>query len=137
MPFHRRLALCLAGVSVGLLVLSLKHLTKGISETTGEHWVFALLLATAIDSGFVLTKLSAVSVAGRPVATAIAGLVRLTVGGLLLLSAYYNCLQYWLATSIQGWGKWRVVLAGTAIPALMFAFSQIAARLWLYGSKRN
>lgn len=140
MPFHRRLSLSLAGVSVFLLVMSLKHLTTGISATTGEHWGFALLLAVAIDAGFVLTKLSAVSVAGRPVAKAIAGLVRTTVWSLLALSAYYNIKEFWFGgvNSDGLWaGRWESVALGAAIPALMFAFSNIAAKLWLHGSHRT
>ena len=139
LPVYRQLALGLAGVSVGLLVLSLKDLTIGISSTTGQNWVFALLLAIAIDAGFVLTKLAAVSVAGRPVAKTIAGLVRLTVGGLLVMSAYYNAKEFWNGGLPNGMWAGRVesVVLGVLIPALMFAFSQIAAKLWLYGSKRG
>ena len=36
-----------------------------------------------------------------------------------------------------GAGRWESVALGAAIPALMFAFSQIAAKLWLHGSKRT
>ena len=98
-----------------------------------------MLLAIAIDAGFVLTKLAAVSVAGRPVAKTIAGLVRLTVGGLLVMSAYYNAKEFWNGGLPDGIWANRVesVVLGILIPALMFAFSQIAAKLWLYGSKRG
>jgi hypothetical protein len=51
------------GVGVGMLLLSVLHVSEAIVLLTGQHMVLAGLLAVGIDCGLVVSELAAIMVA--------------------------------------------------------------------------
>jgi hypothetical protein len=60
---QRRLAYAAGGVGVGMLLLSVLHVSEAIALLTGQHMVLAGLLAVGIDCGLVVSELAAIMVA--------------------------------------------------------------------------
>jgi hypothetical protein len=60
---QRRLAYGAGGVGVGMLLLSVLHVSEAIALLTGQHMVLAGLLAVGIDCGLVVSELAAIMVA--------------------------------------------------------------------------
>lgn len=59
------LAAAAGGVGVGMLALSVWHVSEAISTLTGQHIALAALLAVGIDCGLVVSELSAIMVGYR------------------------------------------------------------------------
>jgi hypothetical protein len=59
---QRRIAYAAGGVGVGMLLLSVIHVSDAITLLTGQHLVLAGLLAVGIDCGLVVSELAAIMV---------------------------------------------------------------------------
>ncbi len=138
LPPCRKAALFCASVAVGFLVLSISHLTVGIARLTGDHILMSLLLAGGIDLAIVAAELSGVVAANRPVLARIWPFAFSLITGMLTISGIMNILSY-----VEHHDTWRSfefamsVVFGVAVPLSIYALFQIAAKLWLYGSKRK
>src|SRR5678816_397579 len=53
---QRRAAIATGSVAVGLLVLSVSHLTEAITSLTGSPWFLSMLLAIGIDAGMLCAE---------------------------------------------------------------------------------
>jgi len=134
----RRQAMIATGigaVTLSIIGLSLSHSVHGVQLVTGCSTWEAWSMATAIEIGFVLTKL-AMLIATEHVRRQIGTLANCTIIGTLAGMAAMNVYAFAGNAS-----NTLLMIAGAAIglaiPALIYAFMRVLAALWFDYQSRS
>jgi hypothetical protein len=124
----RRLA---GAVGVGVLGLSVAHVTESVALLTGSPRLLSGLLAVGIDAGMVASELAELASHGSPAGAPVRPWARGYTVAAVLLSVLLNAYAFGLhAAPGMVWAAW---LLGAVIPCLVYALGRVAGHLWQAG----
>lgn len=124
---QRRAALVTGSVAVGLLVLSVSHLTEAITALTGSYWFLSMLLALGIDAGMLCAEGACLLSEDKEVRAWAGGYVIAAVLASMALNAYA------FAQHSPAGLEWAAIGLGILIPGLILALGKFGGKLWLRG----
>jgi hypothetical protein len=117
-----------AAVTLGLMGLSLTHLSRGIELVTGTTSSESWTMAVGIDVGFVALEAAKVA-AEEKVRKIVNRWISPTIFGTVVASAGLNALAF--AQAATGWMIYPAAALGVAIPMMIFAESRVATAMWI------
>jgi hypothetical protein len=116
------------GVAVALTALSLHDLAEGVRIVTHSATWQSYAMASGIDLGFISTELAMLTASDKE-RKALARFANPAIIGTLCGSAIMNSFAF--AREAEGLVMTSAAIAlGVAIPALVYAFTRIAANRW-------
>lgn len=127
LSYRRKAALVTGSVAVGLLVLSVSHLTEAIGSLTGSHWFLSMLLAMGIDAGMLCAEGACLLSEDNEVRAWAGGYVITTVLASMALNAYA------FSSHAPVGMEWAAMGLGVLIPGLILALGKFGGKLWLRG----
>lgn len=122
-------AIAIGAVAATLTALSLSHLAHGISIVTGAQTWEAWAMATGIDLGFIGLELALILAASDVVRNKIKIPATCAIYGTLIASAAMNAFAF--AAHCDGYMIGPAIVAGVAIPALIYCLTRVGASLYI------
>jgi hypothetical protein len=128
---RQRLAACGVGmVALALTGLSLSHLAEGIAAVTHSPTWQSWAMGVGIDLGFVGLELATILTASQTLRKRVEKWSRPTIGATLVLSAALNA-QAFISGSTTPLAIDEGIVLGVAIPAMIYALTQVATSLYM------
>lgn len=116
-------------VGLGLMLLTLKHGTRGTMLITGCEWWEGLAMATGIDCAYVSLKTTLLTASDK-VRKQVGTLAETAIVGTLIGSAAMNIAAFTSGAS-NVYTMAAGALMGACIPALLYVVTQVGAAAWI------